>query len=135
MDFARTGCGLQKEFKNSRTISLLTAMGMKMDPKQMDKMMKQMGMNVTNIDAEEVVIRTPEKDIVIVEPQVSKIRVMGQETFQITGGQVTEREREDVGDDDVDMVSEQAGVSKEEARAMLRETGDIAEAIMRLKKG
>jgi len=135
MDFKATGWKLQKEFKNNCTISLLTAMSMKMDPKQMNKMMKQMGMNVTNIDAEEVVIRTPEKDIVIVEPQVSKIRVMGQETFQITGGQVTEREREDVGDDDVDMVSEQAGVSKEDARAMLRETGDIAEAIMRLKKG
>lgn len=110
-------------------------MAMKMDPKQMEKMMKQMGMNVTNIDAEEVVIRTPDKDIVIMNPQVSKIKVMGQETFQITGGEVTERDREDESDDDVEMVAEQAGVSREEAREMLRETGDIAEAIMRLKKG
>jgi len=108
---------------------------MKMDPKQMEKMMKQMGMNVTNIDAEEVVIRTPDKDIIITNPQVSKIKAMGQETFQISGD-VSERERsdEDVSEDDVEMVAEQAGVSKEEAREMLRETGDIAEAIMRLKK-
>ncbi len=108
---------------------------MKMDPKHMEKMMKQMGMNVTNIDAEEVVIRTPDKDIIITNPQVSKIKAMGQETFQISGD-VSERERsdEDVSEDDVEMVAEQAGVSKEEAREMLRETGDIAEAIMRLKK-
>jgi nascent polypeptide-associated complex subunit alpha len=106
-----------------------------MDPKHMEKMMKQMGMNVTNIDAEEVVIRTPDKDIIITNPQVSKIKAMGQETFQISGD-VSERERsdEDVSEDDVEMVAEQAGVSKEEAREMLRETGDIAEAIMRLKK-
>lgn len=106
---------------------------MKIDPKQMERAMKQMGMNVTNIDAEEVIIRTADKEIVISNPQVSKIKVMGQETFQITG-EVSERPREDINDDDVEMVAEQTGVSKEEARDMLRETGDIAEAIMRLKK-
>jgi nascent polypeptide-associated complex subunit alpha len=106
---------------------------MKIDPKQMERAMKQMGMNVTNIDAEEVIIRTADKEIVISNPQVSKIKVMGQETFQITG-EVSERPREDISDDDVEMVAEQTGVSKEEARDMLRETGDIAEAIMRLKK-
>lgn len=106
---------------------------MKIDPKQMERMMKQMGMNVTNIDAEEVIIRTADKDIIISNPQVSKIKVMGQETFQITGD-ITEREREDISEDDVDMVAEQAGVSREEAREMLKETGDIAQAIMKLKK-
>ena len=106
---------------------------MKIDPKQMERAMKQMGMNVTNIDAEEVIIRTADKEIVISNPQVSKVKVMGQETFQIAG-EVSERPREDVSDEDVEMVTEQTGVSKQEARDMLRETGDIAEAIMRLKK-
>jgi nascent polypeptide-associated complex subunit alpha len=107
---------------------------MKIDPKQMERMMKQMGMNVTNIDAEEVIIRTPEKDIIISDPKVSKIKVMGQETFQITG-EVSERDREEEGEDDVEMVAGQAGVSREEAREMLKETGgDIAQAIMKLKK-
>lgn len=108
---------------------------MKFDQKNMERMMKQMGMNVTNIDAEEVVIRTADKDIIIENPQVSKIKVMGQETFQITGGEISERAREDADEDDVDMVADQAGVSREEAREMLRETeGDIAQAIMKLKK-
>jgi len=106
---------------------------MKINQKQMERMMKQMGMNVTNIDAEEVIIRTAEKDIIISNPQVSKIKVMDQDTFQITG-EVSEREKEDLSEDDVDMVADQAGVSREEAKEMLRETGDIAEAIMKLKK-
>ena len=107
---------------------------MKIDQRNMEKMMRQMGMNVSDIDAEEVVIRTPEKDIIISDPKVSKVKVMGQEMFQITG-EVSEREREEEGEEDVDMVAEQAGVSREEAREMLKETqGDIAEAIMKLKK-
>ncbi len=107
---------------------------MKFDSKQMERMMKQMGMNVLDIDAEEVIIRTPEKDIIISDPKVSKVKVMGQEMFQITG-EVSEREREDEGDDDIDVVAEQAGVTREEARDMLKQTeGDIAEAIMKLKK-
>lgn len=106
---------------------------MKINPKQMERMMRQMGIQATNIEAEEVVIKTPEKEIVISNPQVSKVKAMGQETFQITG-EISERPREEVSEEDVEMVAEQAKVSKEEAREMLKETKDIAEAIMRLKK-
>ena len=58
---------------------------MKINPKQMEKLMKQMGMQMAHIDAEEVIIRTASKDIVIKEPEVSRINMMGQETFQIAG--------------------------------------------------
>ena len=95
--------------------------------------MKQMGMQMSQIDAEEVIIKTPDKEIVISNPQVSKVKAMGQETFQITG-EISERPREDISEEDVEMVAEQAKVSKEEARETLEETKDIAEAIMRLKK-
>lgn len=96
-------------------------------------MMKQMGITSTNIDAEEVVIKTPDKEIVISDPQVSRVKAMGQDTFQITGN-ISERPREEISEEDVEMVAEQAGVSKEEAKATLEETKDIAEAIMKLKK-
>lgn len=118
-------------FKSAATIFLLIAM--KIDPKKMEHAMRQMGMNVTNIDAEEVIIKTADKEIVISNPQVSKIKMMGQETFQIIG-EISERPREDVSEEDIEMVADQAGVSREEARDMLKETGDIAEAIMKLKK-
>ena len=107
---------------------------MKINPRQMEKMMKQMGIQSTNIDADEVVIKTSDKEIVISNPQVSRVKAMGQDTFQISGD-ISERTKDEISDDDVEMVAEQAGVSKEEARAVLEETKDIAEAIMRLKKG
>ena len=106
---------------------------MKINPKQMERMMRQMGMQMSNIEAEEVIIKTQDKEIVISNPQVSKVKAMGQETFQITG-EISERPREGISEEDVEMVAEQAKVSKEEAKAMLEETKDIAEAIMRLKK-
>jgi nascent polypeptide-associated complex subunit alpha len=106
---------------------------MKINPKQMERMMKQMGIQATDIEAEEVVIKTPDKEIVISNPQVSKVKAMGQETFQITGD-VSERSREEISEEDAEMVAEQAGVSLEEAKEMLEETKDIAEAIVRLKK-
>lgn len=105
---------------------------MKINPKQMERAMKKMGMQMTNIDAEEVVIKTPEKEIIINNPQVSRVKMMGQDTFQISG-EISERGREETTEEDVEMVAEQAGVSAEEARSALQETDDIAEAIMKLK--
>jgi len=60
---------------------------------------------------------------------------MGQDTYQISG-KTKEREVEAeliIPDDDVDLVATQTGVSQDEARKALEETGgDLAEAIMRL---
>lgn len=105
---------------------------MRINPKQIEKAMKRMGIQATPIDAEEVIIRTPQKDIIITNPQVSRVNMMGQDTFQISGT-VTEKEREMFTDEDIEMVAEKAGVSLEEAKSALEETGDIAEAILRLK--
>ncbi len=106
---------------------------MKINPRQMEKMMKRMGIQAVPIEAEEVVIKATDKDIVIKNPQVSRVNAMGQDTFQISGD-VEEREREGFSSEDVETVMDQAGVSEEEARAALSETSDLAEAILRLKK-
>jgi len=106
---------------------------MKINPRQMEKMMRKMGIQSVSIDAEEVIIKTPDKDIVIKNPQVSRVNAMGQDTFQISGD-VEEREKEGFNSEDVETVMEQAGVSEEEAISALKETNDLADAIMRLKK-
>ena len=105
---------------------------MKINPRQMEKMMKKMGIQSVSIDAEEVIIRTPDKDIVVKNPQVSRVNAMGQDTFQISGD-VEEKDREGFSAEDVETVMEQAGVSEEEAIAALKETNDLADAIMKLK--
>lgn len=106
---------------------------MKINPRQMEKMMKRMGIQSVSIEAEEVVIKTPEKDIVIRNPQVSRVNAMGQDTFQVSGD-VEEREKEGFSSEDVETVMEQAGVSEEDAINALKETNDLADAIMKLKK-
>ncbi|MEA3229552.1 MAG: nascent polypeptide-associated complex protein [archaeon] len=106
------------------------------NPKQMKNMMKQMGMQMVELDASEVVIKCPDKEIIISNPQVSRVKAMGQETFQIVGD-ISERlpEKEIFTEEDVKMVSEQAGVSEDAAHSALESTdGDIAEAIIKLQK-
>jgi len=101
------------------------------NPKQIEKIARKMGMEMENITATEVVIKTDGKDIVIKNPQVSKIRMQGQETFQISGEVI---EQENIREEDVQLVMQKAGVSKEEAEKLLKETGDIVLAIKKAKK-
>ena len=103
-----------------------------MDPKSMAKVMKQMGIKSDDIAATKVTIELKEGGrLVIFEPSVVQIEMQGQKSFQISG-KVTEEQ--DAGEDDIKMVMEAAGCSREEAQNALRETaGDIAEAIIHLK--
>lgn len=108
-----------------------------LNPKQMKKMMKRMGIKMEEIDAEEVVIRCVDREIVVKNPQVVKTVVSGQEMYQVTG-EAEEAETEasvSIEEDDVAMVAEQAGVSEAAARQALEDAGgDLADAIMALKK-
>jgi len=101
------------------------------NPKQIEKIARKMGMQMENITATEVIIKTDGKDIVIKNPQVSKIKIQGQETFQISGEVI---EQENIREEDVQLVMQKAGVSKEEAEKLLKETGDIVLAIKKAKK-
>ena len=108
-----------------------------MNQRKMAQMMKRMGIQQTEIDANEVIIRCDDKEIVISNPQVSKVNMMGQETFQVVG-QPEERERSsspEISEDDVKTVMEQAGVSEEEARKAIEDNDfDLAQAIMSLSE-
>ncbi len=103
------------------------------NPKQMKMAMKKMGMSQEDIDAREVIIICDDKKLVIHNPQVSKIKVMGQETLQIVG-EMEEQPLERFSQDDVKTVMEQANCTEKEARKALEETNDLAEAILKVKK-
>ena len=105
---------------------------MKINPRQLEKMAKRMGIQTQPIEAEEVIIRTPEKEIVISNPQVSRVNMMGQDTFQVSGD-ISERSVEKFSKEDIEIIKQQTGASEEEARAALEETGDMADAILKLK--
>lgn len=104
-----------------------------MNPRKMQQAMKKMGIQQQEIEATEVIIRTSEKEIVITNPQVSKVNMMGQKTYQIVG---EEHEKDldttpDINEEDVSTVAQQTGVSEEDAKSALEEAkGDLAQAIM-----
>ncbi|MCD5409418.1 MAG: nascent polypeptide-associated complex protein [Methanocellales archaeon] len=107
-----------------------------MNPRKMQQMMKQMGIDVEEVDdVEEVIIRTSNKDIVFNDVQVTIMNVKGAKTYQIVGTP-EERQRElEMPEADVQLVVEQSGASESEARKALKETeGDLAEAILKLNK-
>jgi len=108
-----------------------------MNPKQMAKMMKRMGVAMEEVPAEEVIIRCTDKEIRVTEPQVIRTKVQGQEMFQVSGTvQSSEVEASvSIEADDVAMVAEQTGKSEADARAALEKSGgDLAAAILELKK-
>jgi nascent polypeptide-associated complex subunit alpha len=107
-----------------------------MNPRQMQQMMKQMGIQQVDVPATQVIIITPEKRIIIDQPQVAKVNAMGQQTWQIMGKSREEALSSipDINEDDIQTVMQQAGVKRSEAFAAIKDAnGDLAEAIIKLK--
>ena len=108
-----------------------------MNSRKAAQMMKKMGIQQVEIPATEVIIKTSEKEIIITEPQVSKVNMMGQETFQIMGN-INERElstKPEINEEDIQTVMEQADVPEDEAKKAISDSeGDLAKAIISLKK-
>jgi len=118
----------------------------RMNPRQMQQMMKRLGINVREIEnVEEIIIRTDTKEYIFDNAEVTVMDAQGQKTYQITGrprivdriGKVEEEVEEEVviSLEDINLVAEQTGKTKEQAKKALEETnGDIAEAIIKLSK-
>jgi nascent polypeptide-associated complex subunit alpha len=113
-----------------------------MNPREAKRMMQRMGMSMDGVeDVQEVVIRTPSKDIIIEQPEVAILNMQGQRIYQVVGGTVTERAPERktaskpaVSEEDARLVADQTGKSVEEAKKALIECeGDLAKAILLLQ--
>jgi len=118
----------------------------------MERQMRRMGLDLKQMDgATEVIIRFPDREYVIPNPQVYMMRAQGGSIFQVIGepleraptaipgegeaeAPVRAETAEPFTEEDVQLVASQAGVTEEEARAALRETdGNLAQAIINLK--
>ena len=130
---------------------MMPGMG-RMNPRMMKKLQKQLKQSTEEIDATEVIIRTPEKELYFNAPSVTAMEMMGQKSYQVVG----EPQERPLGSDDtaaggggagsggaaeipaedVALVAAQAGVSKDAALEALREcNGEPAEAIIQLMEG
>lgn len=125
------------------------------NPDQLEQMMKQMGIDFEEINAEQIVIQTEDgDDLVFDDATVNRLTGQGQEVYQVMGQpeqrssttttETTEEdthEQEDseeepeleITEDDVEIVALRAGVTDDEAREALEETHDLAEAIEMLE--
>ena len=107
-----------------------------MNQKQMKMAMKKMGVQQVDLEASQVIIKTPEFDLIFDQPAVSKINMMGQETYQIVGqpekhGKDTSP---DISEEDIKTVMDQASCDEETAKIAIAEAeGDLAEAILKLQ--
>jgi len=89
------------------------------------------GLKVEELHAKTVIIELEDgTKLVFEDPQVMKTVMQGQAAYQIVG---KPKVVEDIKEEDIELVMQKTGASREEAEKALRETkGDIAEAIMRL---
>jgi len=100
-----------------------------LDPKKINAMMKQMGIDNQEISAKKVIIETDTGKIIINNPTVTQITMQGQKSYQIAGD-VTESEELTIPEEDIVMVAESASISSDKAKKLLEQTkGDIAQAI------
>jgi nascent polypeptide-associated complex subunit alpha len=116
-----------------------------LSPKKMKGMLKNMGIDIDELEnVSEVIIRMPDKEIVITNPSVAIMDSHGTRSYQISGD-ATERAASsgaqetaeepplEIPDSDVQLVAAQTGANLPEAKAALQEAkGDLAAAIIKL---
>ncbi len=107
--------------------------------REMRRMMDKMGLDMKEIpNVQEVIIKTDKKEIIISKPSVTEMKAQDNSIFTVTADSYEEMELEVpvFSDDDIKLVSQQAGVDEVNAKNALEEAkGDLARAILLLTSG
>ena len=107
--------------------------------REMRRMMDKMGLDMKELpNVQEVIIKTDKKEIIISKPSVTEMKAQDNSIFTVTADSYEEMELEVpvFSEDDIQLVSQQAGVHEEKAKAALEEAkGDLARAILLLTSG
>jgi len=104
------------------------------NPRQMSQLMRQLGINVKEIEnVERVIIQTKDKEYIFRDAEVTLMEAQGQKTYQVVGRPEIKERKERIAKEDIELVMEKTGKTEEEARKALEESkGDIAKAIIKL---
>ena len=107
--------------------------------REMRRMMDKMGLDMNELsNVQEVIIKTDKKEIIISKPAVTEMKAKDNSIFTVTSDSYEERELEVpiYSEEDIQLVSQQAGVDEEKAKNALEEAeGDLARAILLLTTG
>ena len=105
----------------------------------MRRMMDKMGLDMSELpNVQEVIIKTDKKEIIVTKPSVTEMKAKDSSIFTVTADSYEERELEVpiFSEEDIQLVSQQAGVDEEKAKTALEEAnGDLARAILLLTTG
>jgi nascent polypeptide-associated complex subunit alpha len=102
------------------------------NPRQMQQMLKQMGIKSREIDANKVTIECKDgTNIIIDNPNITEMDMKGDKNFTIAG---SVREETAISEEDVKLVMESAKVERNVAIKALKEHGDVASAIVELQE-
>ncbi len=108
-----------------------------LNSRAVQQMMKRMGIQQQPLDCKQVIFVLDGKRLIINEPSVVVVNLMGQKTYQVTGETIEEQDSvtPEISQEDIEVVMNQTGCSENEARdALLNSDGDLAEAILKLKQ-
>ncbi len=108
----------------------------RMNPRQLRTLMRQLGIKIEELEGvKRVIIEMEGRKIIFDSPSVTLMKAQGMETYQIIGPYTVEEEEKGpkFSEEDIKIVMEKAGVSREEAIKALQESeGNPADAIMNL---
>ena len=101
----------------------------KPSPEKIQQMMKKLNMDIRQMEAEEVTIKTKTKNVKIKNPEVMIANMMGRDVYQISG-----EVYESLPEDDILLVMNQTGKDRPTVEKKLEELdNDLARAIIELK--
>jgi nascent polypeptide-associated complex subunit alpha len=108
-------------------------------PEEIARLMRRFGVSLEEVDAVKVTIELSDGSLMVLDPPEAVLLLKSKDqppVFMVVGVHRVEKPREPearFSEDDVRLVAERAGVSLEEARKALEESGgDIAAAILKL---
>ncbi|MFX1315184.1 MAG: nascent polypeptide-associated complex protein [Promethearchaeota archaeon] len=142
--------------KPKRPTAVKKVEGSQFGSRQARRRMAQQGIEMDQVNATRVIIESPEKTLIINDPEVVLMKQAGQEIYQVFGkteelspgeiqiGEIEEIKEEEpldesemkpnITENDIMLVAAQANVDPKEAESILKEcNGDIAKAILFLK--
>ena len=112
-----------------------------LNPRKMKKMMEQMGIELEELEVEDIVMTLVNGEkLIFKDVEVTKMEAKGQKTYQIVGdpeiggSDQTIDDVAEISKEDIEMVMQKSDVDEETARKSIETTeGDLAAAIYRLK--
>ncbi len=90
-----------------------------------------MGIKSRMVEAKRVVIECGDTNLIIENPQVMEMDVKGEKNYSISG---KVKEESALNEEDIKLIIDGTGVSREDAINALKKEGDVASAIVALKE-